>query len=1333
MNSTPIQSTIMTLLLLFSMVCQAQKSFDDNRPNGISNDKWSNLKAIVQESLLLPSSDGLSGPNSLLGTSVSVEGDRALVGAPGTAGSGAVYVLDFDGKSWLETAVLTPSDGLTNNNFGISVSLSGNRALVGTRFQDPDGFLSQIGSAYVFELVGTSWVETTKLTAADGALNDQFGLSVSLSNNRALIGREGSAYVFDLTAGSWTETTKLTVAEVDDSFGYSISLSSDRALVGAPADDETGFNSGAAYVFDLGAGSWTETAKLTVAEADAGDSFGYSISLSGDRALVGAPFDDDNGSNAGSAYVFDLVAGNWTETAKLTATDGTINDQFGRSISLDGNRALVGVVGDDDNGSLSGSAYIFESIAGGWVETFKFTATDGAVNDSFGHVVSLNDGRALVGAPFDDDSSSNSGSTYVFNLEANNWTESVKLTDAVGAVDDKFGWSVSLDGDRALVGAPFDDDNGSNSGAAYVFDLIAGSWSETAKLTVAEAGDSFGRSISLEGDRALVGAPFDDDNGSNSGAAYVFDLVAGSWTETAKLTVAEAGDSFGRSISLEGDRALVGAPFDDDNGSNSGAAYIFDLVAGDWTETAKLTAAEAEAGDSFGYSISLSGDRVLIGAPFDDDNGSSSGSAYLFALVLGSWAETFKFTANDGATFDTFGSSVSLNGDRVLVGAPGNDDTGDLSGSAYLFDLIAGNWTETAKLNAADGAANNQFGHSVSLDDNRALVGAVSLELGNLTTGSGYVFDLVEDTWTETTKLIAVIDEVDDQFGYAVSLSGDRALVGAIGDDDRGTDSGSASVFLIDVLFTVAVDVSGLAAGNSVELLNNGGDNLLLNSNGLAEFDTPLFDGDTYAVTVSTQPLNPNQTCVVSNPTGTINDEDLTLAVTCTINPYEVIVDVTGLAGNGLSFSNGDDNLVFTSDGMQTISTLDDGSTYNVNITSQPTSPNQLCNFSNANSGTLNGTNHTIIVTCETLEYSIGGTVTGLADGNFVTLTINAGDEFLVINNNSAFTFINPLFDLSTYAVSVLSQPLSPNQTCVVEQGKGTLMGVDVTDIAVTCITTQYDLIIDVTGLTGTGLSFSNGDDNLVFTTDGMQTISTLDDGSTYDVNLTGQPTSPNQICSFSNPNSGTLNGANQIINITCETIEYSIGGTVTGLASGNFVTLSINSGETLLADNNSSFVFPDSLLDGSAYAVTVLSQPTSPNQTCIVNQGDGVLMGADVTDITVNCTINQYFIGGFVNGLLPDNFMVLQNNLTDDSVVTDDGAFVINAPIDDQQNYSVSILSQPDNPIQSCQLFNPTGSVDGNDVTDVLVICEFGDDLIYRHGFDGPDAISRTLWESDQ
>jgi len=292
-------SIIVTIAIIISFAVVAidlpEQSFDSQKPKEISDEIWNSLKSAVQEAKLLPTPKGIGGEDSKFGKSVSVDGDRALVGAPNTVGHGAVYVLDLIDGLWVESAVLIPIDGEIDDQFGYSVSLKGNRALIGTRFDDDNGVES--GSAYVFDLTAGSWSQTQKLIATDGMANDNFGVSVSLS--------------------------------------------ADRALIGARGVDDNGSASGSAYIFDLTTGLWSQTQKLMASDGAASDQFGFSVSLSVNRALIGAYFDDDNGTNSGSAYVFDLTAGSWSQTQKLIASDSIENDEFGYTVSLSDNRALM--------------------------------------------------------------------------------------------------------------------------------------------------------------------------------------------------------------------------------------------------------------------------------------------------------------------------------------------------------------------------------------------------------------------------------------------------------------------------------------------------------------------------------------------------------------------------------------------------------------------------------------------------------------------------------------------------------------------------------------------------------------------------------------------------------------------------------------------------------------------------------------------------------------------------------------------------------------------------------------------------------------------------------
>jgi hypothetical protein len=376
-----------------------------------------------------------------------------------------------------QQAKLNASDGASGDNFGASsVALSDDTALVGAPY-DVDDVNLNYGAAYVFIRSGGTWSQQAKLTAEGDwwFLCDRFGWSVALSGDTALVGcSTDSAYIFTRTDGTWSLQARLDADYkrfVDDRFSYSVALSDDTALVGAVDAQGNVGGSGAAYVFTRSGGTWSQQAKLIAADGDMSDAFGWSVALSGDSAVIGAKGDRVEGTYSGSAYVFTRSGGTWSQQAKLTASDGADFDQFGCSVALSDDTTLVGNNRGDGNDTNSGAAYVFTRSGGTWSQQAKLIASDGNGFDLFGDSVALSGNTALVGAWANDDSGHSSGSAYIFTRSGSTWSQQAKLTAADSAADDFFGHSVALSGDTALVGAPFDDDNGTDSGSAYVFAL----------------------------------------------------------------------------------------------------------------------------------------------------------------------------------------------------------------------------------------------------------------------------------------------------------------------------------------------------------------------------------------------------------------------------------------------------------------------------------------------------------------------------------------------------------------------------------------------------------------------------------------------------------------------------------------------------------------------------------------------------------------------------------------------------------------------------------------------------------------------------------------------
>ncbi len=405
--------------------------------------------------------------------------------------------------------------------------------------------------------------------------------------------------------------------------------------------------------------------------------------------------------------------------------------------------------------------------------------------------------------------------TLIIDPPLGNFEEDFKLLPNDIVSGEWFGFKVATSGSTAIVGAFRDSDNGIESGSAYLFNVNTGEQIFKLLPNDGEPFDWFGFSVGISGNTAIVGNRGDDDNGNNSGSAYLFDITTGQ--QIAKLVPNDAAenDRFGISVGISGSIAIVGAFFDDDNGSNSGSAYLFDITTGN--QIAKLLPIDGEIEDRFGISVGISGNTAIVGSWFDDDNGDSSGSAYLFDTLSGQ--QIFKLLPQDGAANDEFGFSVEISGSTAIVGASFNDDVVPNAGSAYLFDTTTGQ--QIAKLLPNDVTEDGQFGHSVGISGSTAIVGAwFNDEIGE-SSGSTYLFD--STSGAQTAKLLPSDGAANDLFGNSVAISGpageEVAIVGAFGGDDNGESSGSAYIFSLAISSPCPADLDGNGSVGTGDLL----------------------------------------------------------------------------------------------------------------------------------------------------------------------------------------------------------------------------------------------------------------------------------------------------------------------------------------------------------------------------------------------------------------------------------------------------------------------------------------------------------------------------------
>ena len=369
--------------------------------------------------------------------------------------------------------------------------------------------------------------------------------------------------------------------------------------------------------------SWSQRQKITSTPRGVGAQFGNAVAISGNTMVVGARFDSTTASQAGAAYVYVLNGGTWTQQAVLLASDGAVADKFGYSVAISENTIVIGAYNDDSPLSNAGSAYVFVRSGTTWSFQQKLTAGDAAADDQFGVAVTVAGPTIFVGANFSDQpGNSDAGAVYRFSQSGTVWTQVQKLIPVGGVIlGDHFGESLAVSGNKLVVGSPGADIPFTAAGSVYVFVEGGGVYSQEDKISIPGGanGDSFGNSVAIEGTTLVGGAlQYTPIVGQPAyGAAYIYEFNGSSWVSQGRIVASDGGtvDRFGYSVAVSNNVVAVGAREDDTTaGPDAGSAYIFTRSGTTWTEQQKLSPNDPFNGDRFGVSVALSFGNLVVGA-----------------------------------------------------------------------------------------------------------------------------------------------------------------------------------------------------------------------------------------------------------------------------------------------------------------------------------------------------------------------------------------------------------------------------------------------------------------------------------------------------------------------------------------------------------------------------------------------------------------------------------------------------------------------------------------------------------------------------------------------
>ena len=603
--------------------------------------------------------------------------------------------------------------------------------------------------------------------------------------------------------------------------GASVASDGQFTVVGCSNDHAHETDAGSVKVFNSTTGEYLFYIPNPKKKNGRGDGFGASVALSGNILVVGAPNEDTgyvNGGELGTAYVYNLASATPevpTHTIHNPFPGAPGGDYFGCSVAVSATRIVIGAYSKNTVGQNTGSAYVYD-IAGAnpTVPTVILDNPLPGGDDYFGWSVAISGTKVAVGAPEDDTVHTGAGAVYVYDIASLTPTEYVAINNPssagglpwpYSAIGERFGWSVAMSAEgKLVVGSPQEimkdvADNWAVIGRVFVYDVFGATPSPAGILDYPSntGGSEFGGAVSISGNKVVVGASAETVAGlTTSGSAYVFELGGGHTRIPNPAAGPNSDDRFALSVGISGNAVVVGAPHDDTTIDNSGIAYLFNL-AGTPTEPVRvLNDGSPMTSVEFGTSVATNGRYVIVGSPKDDTLFADAGRVFIFDRE--SVTPTIPVAVVENPTAaggDLFGAAVAVSGTKFAVSAPGDDVNGENTGAVYVYDFTPGMPPQRIRtLFRFSAAAGDDYGFALSMSGNSLLVGAPGADVGETNSGAAYFYDLTSDPSPEV-PILNPDPAVGDYFGYSVAIAGTRIAIGAPLDDNSGGDHGRAYVF----------------------------------------------------------------------------------------------------------------------------------------------------------------------------------------------------------------------------------------------------------------------------------------------------------------------------------------------------------------------------------------------------------------------------------------------------------------------------------------------------------------------------------------------------------
>lgn len=749
------------------------------------------------------------------GYSISIEGNIAVIGAPGNddrnVNAGKAFVYEKSNGQWELISELFLENADAEIQFGKTVLVKDGLILIGVPGFNGFGVIQE-GRVVVYKRNAEGWAWINELRNDIPSAYDHFGVSLAMHNGVVAVGAPGSTVVAENSGAVFlfknieTETfpvAKITApaSETIYKFGMSVALNAEDLFVGDIRSKVNGVTKGAVFVFDLG----THTAKAKLTTSNTVFNFGSTLAATANELAISSWGANANNSY-GSVYIFDKPAGDWmdaTEDIQILPDNGVEYGIYGSSIYLDGESLVIG--------SNGGTAVdFFVKPATGWAdigEPYALKNNSFTYLQRYGFSLAVSGSDVIIGAYNWNLPGEYSGAAFAYEKSEQPWSSLVEKKILKGfslsASGDKLGFSVDMDGEYAVAGAPYDDSYGESSGAAYVFKFNGTSWDRIAKLTPSDGTqlDYFGWSVAISGNTIVVSAieavPTSENGIYATGKVYVFEKPSGEWTSTHESTQILRMDNshrghFGYDVDID-QYEIVISHFDGGYSNEIALVYIFGRNVTGWEQKAKLHPSETSF-RQFGANVVLNDNLIAVGAPISEN---FDGSVLLYERPSSGWVDAEQnavLRPSDARVYGYFGTSIDINGSTVLVGSK-QAYTGS-AGAAYIFEKN-GDWkdaTEDAILSPETKVDGARYGASVALGSDFAVMSSYTVN----ESGRALFFKKIDGNWKNTTEYFLTSSFSEgDQFGYNLALFNDFLVVGAPGaSSTSGAESGSAFFYL---------------------------------------------------------------------------------------------------------------------------------------------------------------------------------------------------------------------------------------------------------------------------------------------------------------------------------------------------------------------------------------------------------------------------------------------------------------------------------------------------------------------------------------------------------